>query len=114
MPTLSSGGIKSSAQGRAAPHEFGGQKAGIGHRVLHSVVAHEQHGLFGGFLLLNRTGRPLEFHCTAPIRPNRAQDIFYGTSLESYLYGEAIGSTLLAKASCPIDFLCVENPAAWR
>jgi hypothetical protein len=78
----------------------------------YTVVAHEQHGLFGGFLLLNRTGRPLEFHCTAPIRPNRAQEILYGTSLESYLYGEAIGSTLLGKASCPIDFLCVENPAA--
>jgi hypothetical protein len=78
----------------------------------YTVVAHEQHGLFGGFLLLNRTGRPLEFHCTAPIRPNRAQEILYGTSLESYLYGEAIGSTLLSKASCPIDFLCVETPAA--
>ncbi|MCE9604522.1 MAG: hypothetical protein K8U03_06405 [Planctomycetia bacterium] len=78
----------------------------------YTVVSHEQHGLFGGFLLLNRTGRPLEFHCTAPIRPNRAQEILYGTSLESYLYGEAIGSTLLSKASCPIDFLCVETPAA--
>lgn len=78
----------------------------------YTVVAHEQHGLFGGFLLLNRSGRPLEFHCTAPIRPNRAQEILYGTSLESYLYGEAIGSTLLQKASCPIDFLCVEAAAA--
>src|SRR5262245_21892116 len=51
----------------------------------YTVVAHEQHGLFGGLLVLNRNGRPLEFHCTAPLKPNRAQEILYGATLESYL-----------------------------
>ncbi|MBA4016336.1 MAG: hypothetical protein C0483_04030 [Pirellula sp.] len=78
----------------------------------YTVVAHEQHGLFGGLLLLNKSGRPLEFHCTAPIKPNRAQEILYGASLESYLYGEAIGAALLAKATSAPTFLCVENAAA--
>ena len=78
----------------------------------YTVVAHEQHGLFGGLLLLNKSGRPLEFHCTAPIKPNRAQEILYGASLESYLYGEAIGAALLAKATSAPTFVCVENPAA--
>jgi hypothetical protein len=77
-----------------------------------SVVRHEPHGLFGGYLLLNRNGRPLEFHCTAPLKPNRAQEILYGATLESYLYGEAIGATLTAKSSAPIDFLCVDVEAA--
>jgi hypothetical protein len=77
-----------------------------------TVVRHEPHGLFGGFLLLNRNGRPLEFHCTAPVKPNRAQEILYGATLESYLYGEAIGATLTAKSSSPIDFLCVDVEAA--
>jgi hypothetical protein len=77
-----------------------------------TVVRHEPHGLFGGYLLLNRNGRPLEFHCTAPLKPNRAQEILYGATLESYLYGEAIGATLTAKSSAPIDFLCVDVPAA--
>jgi hypothetical protein len=77
-----------------------------------TVVRHEPHGLFGGYLLLNRNGRPLEFHCTAPVKPNRAQEILYGTTLESYLYGEAIGATLTAKSSASIDFLCVDVPAA--
>jgi hypothetical protein len=77
-----------------------------------TVVRHEPHGLFGGYLLLNRNGRPLEFHCTAPVKPNRAQEILYGATLESYLYGEAIGATLTAKSSAPIDFLCVDVPAA--
>ena len=40
-----------------------------------TVVEHPQYGLFGGYLVLNLAGRPLEFHCTAPIKPNRAQEI---------------------------------------
>jgi hypothetical protein len=77
-----------------------------------TVVRHEPHGLFGGYLLLNRNGRPLEFHCTAPVKPNRAQEILYGATLESYLYGEAIGATLAAKSSTPVDFVCVDVEAA--
>ena len=60
-----------------------------------TVVEDQNHGLFGGYLVLNRAGRPLEFHCTAPIRPNRAQEILYGPTLRPYLYGEQIGRTLL-------------------
>ncbi len=63
-----------------------------------TVVEHPEQGLFGGYLLLNRTGKPLEFHCTAPIRPNRAQQILYGPSLHPFLYGEQIGTTLVRHA----------------
>ncbi len=62
-----------------------------------TVVEDRSHGLFGGYLVLNRAGRPLEFHCTAPIRANRAQRILYGPTLRPYLYGEQIGRTLLEK-----------------
>ena len=31
-----------------------------------TVVEYPEHGLIGGYLVLNRAGRPLEFHCTAP------------------------------------------------
>lgn len=64
-----------------------------------TVLEHEQHGLVGGYLILNPTGRPLEFHCTAPVKPNRAQQILFGPTLQSYLYGEQIGQTLLSKGS---------------
>ncbi len=60
-----------------------------------TVVEDRKHGLFGGYLVLNRAGRPLEFHCTAPVRANRAQEILYGPTLRPYLYGEQIGRTLL-------------------
>lgn len=54
-------------------------------------------GLVGGYLLLNLAGRPLEFHCTAPVRPTRSQEILYGPTLRPYLYGEQIGYALLSK-----------------
>ncbi len=56
-------------------------------------------GLVGGYLLLNAAGRPLEFHCTAPVRPSRAQEILYGPTLQPFLYGEQIGRALLEKTS---------------
>jgi hypothetical protein len=64
-----------------------------------TVLEDPQHGLFGGYLLLNLAGRPLEFHCTAPIKPNRAQQILYGPTLEPFLYGEQIGATLLGHSN---------------
>ncbi len=36
-----------------------------------TILEHQQHGLVGGYLLLNTAGRPLEFHCTAPVKATR-------------------------------------------
>ncbi|MGO9113618.1 MAG: hypothetical protein ACLP9L_30670 [Thermoguttaceae bacterium] len=74
-----------------------------------TVIEHPQHGLFGGYLVLNLAGRPLEFHCTAPIKPNRAQQILYGPTLESFLYGEQIGSTLLGHAKTAPLVICTDR-----
>jgi hypothetical protein len=60
-----------------------------------TVVAEPQHGLIGGYLLTSANARPLEFHCTVPIRANRAQEILYGPTLSPYLYGEQIAATLM-------------------
>ncbi|MCA9185632.1 MAG: hypothetical protein R3E01_34980 [Pirellulaceae bacterium] len=54
-------------------------------------------GYIGGLLLLNRLARPIEFHCTVPVKANRAQEILYGPTLRSYLCGERIGPALLEK-----------------
>ncbi len=77
-----------------------------------AIVEHELHGLFGGYLLLNAAGRPLEFHCTAPVRPNRAQQILYGATLQPYLYGEQIGATLMQAAKQKPAVVLVEQRAA--
>ena len=76
-----------------------------------TVVEHAQHGLFGGYLVLNANARPLEFHCTAPVKPNRAQEILYGPTLEPYLYGEQIGQTLIAKSQHVPLAVCTDLPA---
>ena len=45
-------------------------------------------------LVTNERGRPLEFHCTEPVRANRAQQILYGETLAEYLCGELIAPAL--------------------
>jgi hypothetical protein len=77
-----------------------------------TVVEHSQYGLFGGYLILNTSGRPLEFHCTAPIKPNRAQEILYGPTLEPFLYGEQIGQTLIGQAGATPLVICTDREPA--
>jgi hypothetical protein len=74
-----------------------------------TVVEHPELGLLGGYLLLNAAGRPLEFHCTAPVKPNRAQEILYGPTLRPFLYGEQIGQTLLAKSKLTPLLVCTDS-----
>jgi hypothetical protein len=76
-----------------------------------TVLEHQQQGLVGGYLILNTAGRPLEFHCTAPVKPSRAQQILFGPTLEPYLYGEQIGQTLLAKGSMKPLAVCTNVEA---
>ena len=77
-----------------------------------TVVHHPQYGLFGGYLILNTAGRPLEFHCTAPIKPNRAQEILYGPTLESFLYGEQIGQALIGQGGATPLLVCTDKEPA--
>jgi len=76
-----------------------------------TVCEYESQGLFGGYLILNTSGRPLEFHCTAPVRPNRAQEILYGATLQAYLHGEQIGQALLEKAKTAPLVVFTDAPA---
>jgi hypothetical protein len=75
-----------------------------------TVTEHPELGLFGGYLVLNSSGRPLEFHCTSPVKPNRAQEILYGPTLRPYLFGEQIGQTLIAKAKNEVAMVCTDQP----
>ena len=62
-----------------------------------TVVDSATHGLFGGYLVVDALGRPLEFHCTAPVKVSRAQQILYGPTLHGQLQGRQIGGALLAE-----------------
>lgn len=64
-----------------------------------TAVESATHGIFGGYLLVDPLGRPLEFHCTAPVKVSRAQQILFGASLPTHLHGQQIGGTLLAEGT---------------
>jgi hypothetical protein len=74
-----------------------------------TVVENAELGLLGGYLLLNAAARPLEFHCTAPVKPSRTQEILYGPTLRPYLFGEQIGQTLLAKSKLTPVVVCTDS-----
>jgi hypothetical protein len=63
-----------------------------------STLESSDYGHFGGYLIVSPLGRPLEFHCTSPVRASRAQEILYGPTLKPYLVGEQISGALLKAA----------------
>ena len=74
-----------------------GLTKGIGYAFV-TVRLHPEHGYFGGLLVVNALARPMEFHCTLPVKPSRAQSILYGPTLHDFVCGEQIARALLSKA----------------
>lgn len=70
----------------------------------------EGRGHIGGLLITNQNGRPLEFQCTTPVKPNRTQEILFGETLRSWLLGELIGSTLLDRVSIKPGIIITSDP----
>ena len=79
----------------------------------YSVEFTENLGWIGGYLLLNAGGRPLEFHCTLPIRPSRTHEILYGASLRNHLIGEAIPLALMKQAKNVPLLVCSDQPESF-
>ncbi|WP_146452094.1 hypothetical protein [Bythopirellula polymerisocia] len=74
-----------------------------------TALEDENHGYFGGYLVLSLLGRPLEFHCTTPVQPNQAQRILYGPTLRAYVLADLIGQTLLAKSQLPVQAVLTDQ-----
>lgn len=68
--------------------------------------------LIGGLLVTNQFGRPLEFQCTTPVKPNRTQEVLYGPTLVPFLVGEVIGRTLVEKMNVKPNLILVEQDQA--
>ncbi len=75
-----------------------------------TAVEDAERGVVGGLLVTNRFGRPLEFQCTTPVKPNRTQQILYGPTLRPYLLAEVIGRTLMDKVSVKPHLVLIEAP----
>ncbi len=73
------------------------------------VAEVEGGGYVGGILVTSLLGRPLEFQCTTPVRPNRTQVILYGLTLAPFLYSEVIGKTLLERLGIKPHLVLVDQ-----
>jgi hypothetical protein len=76
-----------------------------------TAVESPTHGLFGGYLVVDALGRPLEFHCTAPVKVTRAQQILYGPTLHGHLHGQQIGGALLAESAVTPAIVLTDHDA---
>lgn len=66
----------------------------------------------GGYLLLNPLGRPVEFHCTEPVKANRAQQILYGETLPAFICSEQIGRALVENSQLKPTMILTDQEAA--
>ncbi len=67
-------------------------------------------GTVAGLLVTNRFSRPLEFQCTAPVKPNRTQELLYGPTLRPFLLGELLSRPLLEKAGVKPHLVVTDQP----
>jgi len=85
-----------------------GQKSTTGLAFLR-VLELDGGGYVGGMLVTNQLGRPLEFQCTTPIKPNRTQVILYGPTLAPFIYSELIGKTLFARLDIKPQLIVIDQ-----
>lgn len=70
----------------------------------------DNRGHVAGLLVTNKYGRPLEFQCTAPVRPNRAQELLYGPTLVPFLLGELLSKTLVERIGVKPHVVLTDMP----
>ncbi|MBO7725049.1 MAG: hypothetical protein J6S40_01140 [Thermoguttaceae bacterium] len=75
-----------------------------------SVSETSSQGFLGGLLILNRSGHPIEFHCTVPVHANRAQEILYGETLGSFLCAQQIAPSLYKHKKTPVAAVITDAP----
>ena len=74
-----------------------------------TAVPLNDRGHAAGLLVTNRFGRPLEFQCTAPVKPNRTQELLYGPTLVPFLLGELLSKTLLDRIGVKPHFVLTDR-----
>ncbi len=75
-----------------------------------TAVGDYAHGVIGGLLVLDLVGRPLEYHCTEPFRPNRVQEILFGSSLDGFVWGEQIAVALVSRSKVELTAVLTNTP----
>jgi hypothetical protein len=65
--------------------------------------------LRGGILVTDNHGKPVEFRCTSPIRPNAVQRTLYGDTLTPHIAVELVGKPLLQAVQSSPDVVLVQQ-----
>lgn len=78
-----------------------------------TVVEAPSAGMIGGLLVVNRRGRPVEFHCTAAVAASRAEEILFGPTLRPHYYCERLGRALVARLTVEPSLLVVHQLDCW-
>lgn len=73
------------------------------------VIPSEGISYTGGLLVVDQDGKPVEFHCTAPVPENRSQKIFYGETWQSHVYCDLIAKSLIESCNRKPELLFVEQ-----
>jgi len=74
-----------------------------------AAIETRERAFVGGLLVTDRFGRPLEFQCTTPVKPNRTQELLYGPTLAPFIMGELLGKTLLDRVQMKPVLLFVDR-----
>src|SRR2546430_2693569 len=72
------------------------------------TILQEINGFFGGYLVTNSWGRPLEFRLSTAVQPSRVQQILYGPTLRPYICADLIGKTLVEKAVTGVQVILTD------
>ena len=65
--------------------------------------------LRGGILVTDAHGKPVEFRCTSPIRPNSVQRTLYGSTLMPHIAVELVGTPLVQAVQASPDVVLVQQ-----
>ena len=74
-----------------------------------TLVEVEDSVLRGGILVTDARGKPVEFRCTSPIRPNAVQRTLYGGTLMSHMAVVLTGKPLIRSVQASPDVVLVQQ-----
>src|ERR1035441_1493084 len=63
----------------------------------------------GAILVTDESSKPLEFRCTAPVRPTQLQRTLYGKSLLPHILSELIGAPLVSSVREKPQFILIAD-----
>lgn len=80
------------------------------HHLAFVILADVEDGVLrGGILVTDAYGKPVEFRCTSPIRPNAVQRALYGGTLMPHIAVELVGVPLVQAVQVSPDVVLVQQ-----